>query len=139
VDSDGKQEQCTWCGEGGEIFNCDECPRSFCRVCLRKHFGRTYLNQVEDEDKFICLVCSPKDQLKEMQVMSNIFGFNIRYLPKNYLFYLTKNALRVLFILSQVPLLLAGTQRSSGANNRKLESKEERHGHHEKQCQKNRR
>ena len=37
-DADGLDEECSWCGEGGELVMCDKCSRGFCKECLQVFF-----------------------------------------------------------------------------------------------------
>ena len=34
-DADGFDNQCTWCGEGGNLLICDYCVSAFCKKCIR--------------------------------------------------------------------------------------------------------
>uniref|UniRef100_A0A915K958 PHD-type domain-containing protein n=1 Tax=Romanomermis culicivorax TaxID=13658 RepID=A0A915K958_ROMCU len=62
-DENGKDEYCRWCGEGGNIIECDFCPKGFCTSCIRRNIGRTYFQDLKskiDTDqtfKFKCFCC----------------------------------------------------------------------------------
>ena len=44
-DEDGDDEQCTWCGDGGNLFICD-CQRAFCKNCVHRNMGRAEASRV---------------------------------------------------------------------------------------------
>ncbi len=43
-DDEGDDEQCTWCGDGGNLFICD-CQHAICRNCVQRHLGRAELKR----------------------------------------------------------------------------------------------
>ena len=47
-DSNGLDEQCRWCGEGGQLVCCDYCHNAFCKVCIKHNLGRAELSTVID-------------------------------------------------------------------------------------------
>ncbi|XP_068181353.1 transcriptional regulator ATRX [Antennarius striatus] len=57
-DSDGMDEQCRWCAEGGKLICCDYCNNAFCKKCILRNLGRKELSVITDEDsKWHCYVC----------------------------------------------------------------------------------
>ncbi|XP_032410476.1 transcriptional regulator ATRX isoform X1 [Xiphophorus hellerii] len=57
-DSDGMDEQCRWCAEGGKLICCDYCNNAFCKKCILRNLGRKELSSITDEDsKWHCYVC----------------------------------------------------------------------------------
>ena len=44
-DADGFDNQCTWCGEGGNLLICDYCVSAFCKKCIRVSIP-TYIEQI---------------------------------------------------------------------------------------------
>lgn len=46
-DSDGMDNQCRWCGEGGNLIVCDYCHNAFCKSCVRRNFGRAAVAELE--------------------------------------------------------------------------------------------
>ena len=44
-DSDGDDEQCTWCGDGGNLFICD-CQHGICKPCVQRNMGRAELGRI---------------------------------------------------------------------------------------------
>ncbi|XP_061090599.1 transcriptional regulator ATRX isoform X2 [Conger conger] len=60
-DSDGMDEQCRWCAEGGNLICCDFCNNAFCKKCILRNLGRKELSGIMDEEsKWYCYVCSPE-------------------------------------------------------------------------------
>ncbi|KAM7000642.1 transcriptional regulator ATRX [Tautogolabrus adspersus] len=57
-DSDGMDEQCRWCAEGGKLICCDYCNNAFCKKCILRNLGRKELSVITDElSKWHCYVC----------------------------------------------------------------------------------
>ncbi|KAM4732861.1 transcriptional regulator ATRX [Anableps anableps] len=57
-DSDGMDEQCRWCAEGGKLICCDYCNNAFCKKCILRNLGRKELSSITDENsKWHCYVC----------------------------------------------------------------------------------
>ncbi|CAG0880380.1 unnamed protein product [Cyprideis torosa] len=56
-DEDGSDEYCRWCANGGELLCCSFCTSSFCKSCIRRNLGRSYLKSADDADSWKCLVC----------------------------------------------------------------------------------
>ncbi|XP_026213099.1 transcriptional regulator ATRX isoform X2 [Anabas testudineus] len=57
-DSDGMDEQCRWCAEGGKLICCDYCNNAFCKKCILRNLGRKELSAITDENsKWHCYVC----------------------------------------------------------------------------------
>ncbi|XP_061690627.1 transcriptional regulator ATRX [Syngnathoides biaculeatus] len=57
-DSDGMDEQCRWCAEGGKLICCDYCSNAFCKKCILRNLGRRELSAITDENsKWHCYVC----------------------------------------------------------------------------------
>uniref|UniRef100_A0A672NVL7 DNA helicase n=1 Tax=Sinocyclocheilus grahami TaxID=75366 RepID=A0A672NVL7_SINGR len=60
-DSEGMDEQCRWCAEGGSLIGCDYCSNAFCKKCVLRNQGRKELSTIlEEERKWYCYVCSPE-------------------------------------------------------------------------------
>lgn len=60
------QIYCRWCGDGGELVQCDTCIRSFCTQCIRRNFGQAELQHILDLDgSWNCFICvsAPLDEL----------------------------------------------------------------------------
>uniref|UniRef100_A0A8C5HNB6 DNA helicase n=1 Tax=Gouania willdenowi TaxID=441366 RepID=A0A8C5HNB6_GOUWI len=75
-DSDGMDEQCRWCAEGGNLICCDYCNNAFCKKCILRNLGRKELSVITDENsKWHCYVCrsEPLQDLvsKCLKVMKN--------------------------------------------------------------------
>lgn len=57
-DSDGMDEQCRWCAEGGKLICCDYCNNAFCKKCILRNLGRKELSVITNENsKWHCYVC----------------------------------------------------------------------------------
>ncbi|XP_069387485.1 transcriptional regulator ATRX isoform X2 [Paralichthys olivaceus] len=57
-DSDGMDEQCRWCAEGGKLICCDYCNNAFCKKCILRNLGRRELSAITDENsKWHCYTC----------------------------------------------------------------------------------
>ncbi|KAK0155913.1 Transcriptional regulator ATRX [Merluccius polli] len=63
-DSDGMDEQCRWCAEGGKLICCDFCNNAFCKKCILRNLGRKELSLITNENsKWHCYVCSSEPLL----------------------------------------------------------------------------
>lgn len=61
-DSDGMDEQCRWCAEGGKLVCCDFCNNAFCKKCILRNLGRKEWSVINDENsKWRCYVCCPEN------------------------------------------------------------------------------
>jgi len=58
-EEDGNDDSCRWCTEGEDLFLCDECPSSFCHKCIKWNLGRKFVKQINDAEKWKCLLCDP--------------------------------------------------------------------------------
>ncbi|VDQ06973.1 unnamed protein product [Trichobilharzia regenti] len=61
-DESGKDENCKWCSDGGDLVCCDNCSHAICKKCIRQNLGRTYLRNIEslgESDTWNCFVCDP--------------------------------------------------------------------------------
>ncbi|XP_042349138.1 transcriptional regulator ATRX-like [Plectropomus leopardus] len=57
-DSDGVDEQCRWCAEGGKLICCDYCNNAFCKKCILRNLGGKELSLITDgNSKWRCYVC----------------------------------------------------------------------------------
>jgi len=45
-DVDGSDEQCRWCGQGGDLICCDFCHNAICKACIRRNLGRKELANI---------------------------------------------------------------------------------------------
>ncbi|XP_072040864.1 LOW QUALITY PROTEIN: uncharacterized protein [Amphiura filiformis] len=61
IDDEGSEDQCTWCGEGGNLICCDSCPKAFCRSCIKTNLGRAEISEIlaDEEEQWLCYVCNP--------------------------------------------------------------------------------
>ena len=62
VGEDGNENFCRWCGDGGDVFMCDTCVKSFCKGCIARNFGEATLHEIEnlaDDAEWQCPACKP--------------------------------------------------------------------------------
>lgn len=59
-DEDGSQMYCTICGDGKEVFMCDNtgCFRSYCSLCIGMLCGRSAVKEIAAADNWVCYMCS---------------------------------------------------------------------------------
>uniref|UniRef100_A0A4W3JJD3 DNA helicase n=1 Tax=Callorhinchus milii TaxID=7868 RepID=A0A4W3JJD3_CALMI len=73
-DSDGMDEQCRWCAEGGNLICCDFCHNAFCKSCILRNLGRKELSNIMDENKkWYCYVCNPEPLLDLVTACDSVF------------------------------------------------------------------
>ncbi|KAJ8598548.1 hypothetical protein CTAYLR_001363 [Chrysophaeum taylorii] len=54
------EECCAWCGDGGELLVCDGCGRNWCRDCLSRHLGSSYVERADASEEWReCPACEP--------------------------------------------------------------------------------
>uniref|UniRef100_A0A3Q0KQB0 ATP-dependent helicase ATRX n=1 Tax=Schistosoma mansoni TaxID=6183 RepID=A0A3Q0KQB0_SCHMA len=61
-DDAGKDDNCKWCSDGGDLVCCDTCSFAICKKCIKQNLGRTYLRNIEsldESDTWSCFVCDP--------------------------------------------------------------------------------
>ncbi|XP_068671566.1 DNA (cytosine-5)-methyltransferase 3A-like [Montipora capricornis] len=63
-DEDGSQMYCTICGDGKEVFMCDNtgCFRSYCSLCIGMLCGVNTVTKIAACEKWVCYMCSGKTQ-----------------------------------------------------------------------------
>ncbi|CAO2612888.1 Transcriptional regulator ATRX [Lemmus lemmus] len=72
--SDGMDEQCRWCAEGGNLIGCDFCHNAFCKRCVLHNFGRKEISTILDEgNQWHCYVCNPEPLLKLVSACDSVF------------------------------------------------------------------
>lgn len=54
---DGSEIYCFWCGKGGHLHRCSNCPKSFCEACLIRNFGSRTSKQIAEKTNWTCFVC----------------------------------------------------------------------------------
>ncbi|GAB1303054.1 Transcriptional regulator ATRX [Apodemus speciosus] len=73
-DSDGMDEQCRWCAEGGNLICCDFCHNAFCKKCILRNLGRKELSTIMDENnQWYCYICQPEPLLDLVTACNSVF------------------------------------------------------------------
>ncbi|XP_044538874.1 transcriptional regulator ATRX-like [Gracilinanus agilis] len=78
-DSEGMDEQCRWCAEGGNLICCDNCHNAFCRKCIWRNLGRKEISKIMDENnQWHCYICQPEPLLDLIATCDSVFE-NLSY------------------------------------------------------------
>ena len=54
------------CDDGGELLVCDGCERAFCRNCLQRHCGASYVDQALSADVWDGPCCRPPPSVESL-------------------------------------------------------------------------
>ena len=57
-DADGHEDECRWCGQGGDVLCCETCDKVFCCPCIKRNLGEEECNRIADSDDWRCFFCN---------------------------------------------------------------------------------
>ncbi|XP_056648134.1 uncharacterized protein LOC130452739 [Diorhabda sublineata] len=60
IDMDGMEMYCRWCGQGGQVFCCNKCPKVFCKICIKNNVSSKQFTTIRDSEYWECFACNPK-------------------------------------------------------------------------------
>ncbi|XP_024393599.1 protein CHROMATIN REMODELING 20 isoform X2 [Physcomitrium patens] len=57
-DQDGHEDECRWCGQGGDVLCCESCDKVFCCPCIKRNLGEEGLDQIVNSSDWKCFFCN---------------------------------------------------------------------------------
>ncbi|KAG0626550.1 hypothetical protein M758_2G134500 [Ceratodon purpureus] len=57
-DADGHEDECRWCGQGGDVLCCETCDKVFCCQCIKRNFGDEECGRIAESTDWKCFFCN---------------------------------------------------------------------------------
>ncbi|KAI5079836.1 hypothetical protein GOP47_0005315 [Adiantum capillus-veneris] len=65
-DASGRDNECSWCANGGDIVLCDGCDKVFCGACIQRNFGEQELERILETEEWRCYCCNYEPLLSKI-------------------------------------------------------------------------
>lgn len=65
-DKDGSEDECRWCGQGGDVLCCESCDKVFCTACIVRNLGEEGLEKISNTEDWKCFFCN-KEPLNDLR------------------------------------------------------------------------
>lgn len=56
--ADGHEDECRWCGQGGDVLCCETCDKVFCSPCISRNLGEEEYNRIGKSRDWRCFFCN---------------------------------------------------------------------------------
>lgn len=83
-DSEGYDEQCRWCGQGGNLLMCDSpnCTYSFCNFCIKRNFSPQIFADILAKETWKCFCCDKSQLLIHVDECRRFVNFSSTKSPQ---------------------------------------------------------